>query len=285
MRFSLIAPTLNRVEEVRELLESLVAQTFTDFEVFIVDQNDDDRLGPIIEPFLPRLNITRLRSDVRQLSHARNLALPHCRGEIIAFPDDDCIYPPTVLAHVDAKFKADPSLGLLSGPAMTPGGNFGSNKWERDGGVISIRTVWTQVISFNLFITAEALARAGKFDEQLGVGATYGACEETDFAIRVIQAGAKGYYDFSLRVIHEHKPLSPSTLKRAFPYGAGMGYVLYKHRVNPRISAKFFYRPVVGAVIFLFRRNNMQARYYWETFRGRVSGYLAGMNQARAKGP
>ena len=93
MRFSLVVATLNRVDDVRVLLQSLAEQTFTDFEVLLVDQNDDDRLRPVVEKFAPRLNLTRLHSTVRNSSHARNVGLPLCRGEIIAFPDDDCIYP------------------------------------------------------------------------------------------------------------------------------------------------------------------------------------------------
>jgi len=284
MRFSLVVPTLNRVDEVRALLQSLVQQSFKDFEVFIVDQNDDDRLNRIIEAFLPRLNLTRIHSNVRKLSHARNIALLHCEGEIIAFPDDDCVYPPTVLAQVDAAFKSDATLGFLSGPALAPAGHLGSGRWQTESGPISMRTVWTSVISFNFFVAAEALARAGRFDETLGVNARFGSCEETDLAIRVLQSGAKGYYDYSLRVIHPDKALTLSSVKRAFAYGTGLGYVLRKHRVNPRIVANFLIRPAGGVVVSLLKRNMLSAHYYWQTLRGRVSGYLAGMAQARAEG-
>jgi glycosyltransferase involved in cell wall biosynthesis len=275
MRFSLVVPTLNRVQEVRELLESLQVQTIRDFEVFIVDQNEDDRLGSVIEEFSPLLNLTRIRSTVRKLSHARNAGLKHCSGQIIAVPDDDCIYPADVLAKVDAAFRADPTLALLSGPAITPEGKLSSGRWETASHTISMRTVWTSVIAFNLFISAEALRRAGQFDELLGVGAKFGSCEETDLAIRVLQDGAKGYYDYTLRVIHPDKALTLGSLKRAFAYGTGLGYVLRKHRVSLKTVANFFIRPAGGITLSLLRGNFLAMRYYWLTLKGRISGYLS----------
>jgi glycosyltransferase involved in cell wall biosynthesis len=275
MRFSLVVPTLGRVQEVRELLKSLQAQQFTDFEVFIVDQNDDDRLGRVIDEFASLLNVTRIRSAVHQLSHARNAGLAHCRGEIIAVPDDDCVYPPDVLAKVDAAFRADPSLALLSGPAITPEGKLSSGRWETASHAITMRTVWTSVIAFNLFISAAAIRRAGQFDELLGVGAKFGSCEETDLVIRILQTGGKAFYDYSLRVIHPDKALTLTSLKRAFAYGTGLGYVLRKHRVSSKIVANFFIRPAGGITVSLLRGNFLAMRYYWLTLKGRVSGYLA----------
>jgi glycosyltransferase involved in cell wall biosynthesis len=281
MRFSLVVPTLNRVNEVRALLRSLAEQSFTDFELFIVDQNEDDRLNPVVEEFSSQLNLIRIRSNVRNSSHARNAGLLRCGGDIIAFPDDDCIYPATVLAQVDAAFSSDPALALLSGPAMTPEGGLSSGRWERKSSVISMQTVWTSVIAFNLFISAVALRRAGKFDETLGVNARFGSCEETDLAIRILQTGAKGYYEYALRVIHPDKALTPASLNRAFSYGTGLGYVLRKHRVSPKIASNFFIRPAGGITLSLIRGNFLAMRYYWLTLKGRVSGYLANPAEAQ----
>lgn len=274
MRFSLVVATLNRVDDVRILLESLAAQSFSDFEVFIVDQNDDDRLGPVVDAFTPRLTLTRLRSAVRGLSHARNVGLLQCTGEIIAFPDDDCIYPVETLARVDQAFKAMSDLALLSGPAMSPEGQLGSGRWEQKSGEITMRTIWTTVIAFNLFISAAWLRRAEKFDEMLGVNAKFGSCEETDLAIRVMRAGGKGYYDFTLHVIHPDKALTKTSLKRAFSYGTGFGYVLHKHRVSPETTLKFLIRPAGGVVVSLLKGDFLAMQYYWKTLHGRVYGYL-----------
>ena len=108
----------------------------------------------------------------------------------------------------------------------------------------------------------------------LGVNAKFGSCEETDLAIRIIQAGGEGYYDFSLHVIHPDKALTKISLKRAFAYGTGLGYVLRKHKVRLKTTLKFLVRPAGGIVVSLLKGNVLAMSYYWETLRGRLSGYL-----------
>ena len=146
MRFSLIVATLGRSSEIGELLESLLAQGRDDFEVIIVDQNADDRVAPVLQPYAARLPITHLRSSIRNANHARNLGLRAARGEIVTFPDDDCLYPAGVLARVDAAFRAAPSLGVLTGPAASPEGGLGSGRWREASGAIDLTNAWTSVI-------------------------------------------------------------------------------------------------------------------------------------------
>jgi len=273
MRFSLVVATLGRTEDLRALFASLADQTIRDFEVILVDQNHDDRLVPIVVDFAGRLDIRHLRSPVRCLSHARNVGLLECRGAIVGFPDDDCLYPPGVLALVDARFAADPTLDMLTGPAQSPTGGLGSGRWAATSGPITLETVWKTVIAFNLFVRRDLLQRIGGFDDDLGVGARFGACEETDLAIRGIKAGAKGFYDTELRVVHPDKRLTPAAVARAFNYGTGTGRVLRKHDISTRIVLTFFVRPLGGVVQSLLQLRAQNALYYWRTLRGRAAGY------------
>ncbi|MFM7689914.1 MAG: glycosyltransferase family A protein, partial [Alphaproteobacteria bacterium] len=149
MRFSLIVATLGRSSEIGALLESLLAQGRDDLEVIIVDQNADDRVVPVLQPYAARLPITHLRSAIRNANHARNLGLREARGEIVTFPDDDCLYPPGVLTRVDGAFRAAPSLDVLTGPAASPEGGLGSGRWREESGAIDLANVWTSVIEFN----------------------------------------------------------------------------------------------------------------------------------------
>ncbi|HJS86566.1 MAG TPA: glycosyltransferase family A protein [Acetobacteraceae bacterium] len=274
MRFSLVIATLDRTDELAALLGSLAAQSFKDFELIIVDQNADDRLVPTLAAF-PSLRIRRLRCSVRALSLARNYGLAQCNGDLVGFPDDDCLFPPGTLTAVDAAFRADAALALLSGPAVSPDGALGSGRWSPVSGPITVATVWTRVIAFNMFIRRDTLSSVGGFDETLGVGARFGSAEETDLAIRVIQAGNKAFYDTNLHVIHPDKRMTRAAIARAFSYGTGLGRVLRKHRVATHVASQFFVRPTGGILLSLARLRPLDALYYWKTLQGRLSGYFA----------
>lgn len=274
MRFSLVTATLGRTEEFLALLNSLSLQTATDFELIVVDQNDDDRLVPILAIF-PGLNIQHLRCPVRALSLARNQGLERSTGEIVAFPDDDCVYKPETLALVDSCFAADPTLALLSGPAISNEGTLSSGRWLESGGPITLATVWTAVIAFNLFIRRDLVAAVGGFDQTLGVGARFGSAEDTDLAIRVLQVGGKGVFNPSLQVVHPDKRLTPAAVARALNYGTGLGRVLRKHRITKSVVLQFLIRPIGGMLWSLMRFRLLHARYYATTLLGRLRGYLA----------
>jgi GT2 family glycosyltransferase len=274
MLISLVVATVQRVREVEALLESLAAQDYRELEVILVDQNADDRLVYLEARFADRFCFRRLRSGVRNLSHARNLGIAVAGGAVIGFPDDDCLYPAGVLARIAGAFAADKALAVLTGPAFSPEGRPGSGRWEMRSGAIDIRNVWTSVIAFNLFVRPESLARIGGFDESFGLGARFGSGEETDLVIRVMNTGAKCYYDFDLRIIHPDKALTQVAAARAFRYGTGLGQLLRRHRVSAGTSANFFIRPAGGVVVSVLKMNLRATVYYLQTLRGRIYGFV-----------
>lgn len=275
MRFSLIVATLGRSGEIGELLESLLAQGRDDFEVIIVDQNADDRVAPVLQPYEARMRITHLRSAIRNANNARNLGLRQARGEIVTFPDDDCLYPAGVLARVDAAFDAAPSLGVLTGPAASPEGGLGSGRWREASGAIDLTNVWTSVIEFNLFLPRHLMLALGGFDERLGPGTRWGSAEGNDLVCRAMAGGAVAQYDAGLRIIHPDKRLTEVAVSRAASYGRGLGFVLRRHGVPLTVWFAFLVRPIGGALLSLARLRFHNAAYYAMSFWGRLIGGLA----------
>ena len=88
--FDLVVATVGRTDELGRLLDSLAAQDYERLRVVVVDQNDDERLAPILAG--RALQLEHVRS-VRGLSRARNAGLRLIEGDVVAFPDDDCTYP------------------------------------------------------------------------------------------------------------------------------------------------------------------------------------------------
>jgi glycosyltransferase involved in cell wall biosynthesis len=95
VKVSVLIPTYNGQKYLEETIESVLAQTFQDFEIFVVDDGSVTA-GPreICERY-PQVQYHRKENG--GVSSARNLILPLCKGEIIAFLDDDDVWFPTKL--------------------------------------------------------------------------------------------------------------------------------------------------------------------------------------------
>lgn len=272
---SLIVSTKGRVSEIGELFESLLADASAPFEVILVDQNEDGRLDALVAQYADRPTLRHLRTARAHANAGRNLGLRHARGDLVGFPDDDCIFPPGALAQVRAAFDADAQLAILTGPAAAPEGGLGSGRWNPVGGAITLANVWTSVIEFNLWLRRDLALALGGFDEAMGPGARYGSAEGNDLVCRAMAMGHAAYYEPSLRIIHPDKRLTREAVARAGRYGLGLGFALRRHAVPAGTWAPLLYRPLGGMAVSLLRGRLLHARYYWATFHGRLSGLLS----------
>jgi glycosyltransferase involved in cell wall biosynthesis len=272
---SLIVATKGRVEEIGLLFDSLLDAQKAAFEVLLVDQNGDARLEPLVARYADRFPLTHLRMARAHANAGRNLGLVHAKGDIVAFPDDDCVMPPGVLARVRLAFDSDGRLAVLTGPAAAPAGGLGSGRWNTERGPITIDNVWTSVIEFNLWLRRGVALELGGFDENMGPGAQFGSAEGNDLVCRAMAAGHLARYAPELRVVHPDKRLSRAAAARAGRYGLGLGFALRRHGAPMKLRLSFLYRPLGGAVLALAKLNLLHAWYYLATFQGRLRGMLA----------
>jgi GT2 family glycosyltransferase len=273
-QFDLVVATVDRVSELERLLVSLERQSHQGFRVLIVDQNDDDRLGPLLERSRP-FEVTRLRSAERGLSRARNNALGQLQAELVAFPDDDCVFPADLFERIGERFQDQPELDALTGRAVDEQGE-SSSSWARDAAVLTRDNLWNRAISFTIFLRASVVDRVGAFDEALGLGTNgpWSSGEEIDYLVRVLDTGAHVEYDPSLVVLHRHKALSPSALQSIGARdGASVGYILRKHSYGLPTVVRMLVRPLGGAAVSLLRRDGSRTRFHLSTLRGRLLGY------------
>jgi len=271
--FDLVVATVDRTEELDRLLDSLEAQTHRAFRVLLVDQNEDDRLGPALTRH-GSLVLERLRAP-RGLARARNAALPQLRAPLVAFPDDDCVYPSDLLERVARRFAADPELGGLTGRAASAAGR-SADTWPRDAGEVTRENLWQRSISFTIFLRAGAVATVGPFDDELGLGSgtPWSSGEETEYLVRAVDAGVRIEYDPDVVVLHDERAFSPGELRAAGAReGASVGYILRKHRYSPATVARMLARPAGGALLALARRDRARAGFHLTTLRGRLRGY------------
>ncbi|MDR7423243.1 MAG: glycosyltransferase family 2 protein [Armatimonadota bacterium] len=273
--YSLILCTLGRTRPLERFLESLAAQTYRRFELIVVDQNDDDRVAEA----LARVRLDRPVLHLRTrpgLSHARNLALSRVRGEIVAFPDDDCWYAPSLLDRVWQVFCSHPEWDGVTGMAVDERGRPSTSRWSRGSGPLTRYNCWWRAVSFTLFIRWRVVERVGHFDETLGVGAQspWGSSEEMDYILRALDAGCRIVYSPSLVVGHAHpvERRDDKAIARAYRYGMGVGRVLRVRQLPAWFRVFMAARPAAGVPLSLLRGRPDDARYHWASFRGRVQG-------------
>ncbi|MCS6289246.1 MAG: glycosyltransferase family 2 protein [Nitrospira sp.] len=279
MKVSLIVATVGRDSELHRLLTSLTAQTYTDFELIVVDQNLDDRVGNVIAPFFDRMTITHLTSS-RGVSHARNAGIHKATGDIVGFPDDDCWYPPMLLESLVARFQTTADWDGITGRIVNETNSVsGDARFDVNSGRVTLSNLWRRACAATIFFTKETVEAIGGFDEELGPGAgtPWGGAEDIDYPARAIKAGRTIFYDPQIYVFHPDLSIAAQAdeLRRAYSYGAGIGRVWMKQKFPLRIVGYYLLRPLVGACVSLVTGRWMRARYRWAAFQGRLSGVLS----------
>jgi GT2 family glycosyltransferase len=266
--FDLVVATVGRGDELARFLDSVEMQEYSQLRVILVDQNTDDRVAAVTAGREFRIEILH---SAPGLSRARNVGLAHVDADVVAFPDDDCVYAPGLLARVASRFASDAMLDGLSGRAADPDGRSAAS-WKSDGATLTSDNLWNRTISFTIFLRREVVERVGAFDEQLGLGSgePWSSGEEIDYLIRAVRGGTRIEYDPSLVVVHDVRADDAEVGARD---GASVGYLLRKHGYGPRVVTRMLVRPVGGILASLVGRDRERARYHLAALSGRIRGY------------
>ena len=89
---SVIIPTFNRAHLVGQAIDSVLQQTYTDYEVLVVDDGSTDGTGAVVEAYGDRVRCVRTANG--GIGRARNIGAHHARGDLLTFLDsDDLLYP------------------------------------------------------------------------------------------------------------------------------------------------------------------------------------------------
>ena len=120
-RFTVIIPAYHRQEFLDEAVNSVLSQSFRDFELFVMD---DHSPTPLVVPPDPRITLIRADANAGK-SAGINRALERAQGEYVAFLDDDDVWCPHRLAHANKAHQLGP-IAVCQQVAMKGGNCSGS---------------------------------------------------------------------------------------------------------------------------------------------------------------
>ncbi len=113
--FSVIICSYNRAKLLSRALDSLILQSFKDFEVIIVDDGSTDNTFNVVKNYRNRLNIRYIFQANMGLPEARNTGCCSAEGKYITFLDSDDEYKSNHLQHRNDLLMQNPQVDLLHG--------------------------------------------------------------------------------------------------------------------------------------------------------------------------
>ena len=192
---SVIIPVFNAASFIRGALESVFAQSFTDYEVILINDGSSDtvQLEKAIQPYASR--IVYLTQENRGPSAARNTGIRQARGAWLAFLDGDDTWLPNYLAEQLRFLTDDPSLDMVYCDARLEGDTNLEGKTFMQvcpsSGAVTFESLLfekTQVITSGTVVRTLNVTMAGLFDKEIHCS------EDHDLWLRVVHTGGKIAY-------------------------------------------------------------------------------------------
>ncbi|MFA4054201.1 MAG: glycosyltransferase [Duncaniella muris] len=189
MRFSVIVPVYNRIDEVRDLLESLSRQTLKNFEVVIVEDGSTDRCQAEAES-VENLRVRYFYKENEGRSIARNYGMERAAGDYFIFFDSDCVIPEDYFAVLSRELDAKP-VDCFGGPDSAHSSftstqkaiNFAMTSFLTTGGIRGGKMSLEKFVprTFNMGFSRRVYERVGGFREMFS--------EDIDMSTRIRNAG------------------------------------------------------------------------------------------------
>ncbi len=220
MMISVVIPTYNREQTLRETLADLIEQNYPNFEVLVIDQTHihESETQVYLEQLANSNQIRWFRVNWANLPGARNYAVRRAVGDIVLFIDDDVELPKGFLTAHASNYLAKPDVGCVAGRVFDrmklgdSGGDLAIDYLPpeaMDAGIAwyfidLVHTVKPQQVlsarGCNMSFRKQVFTEHGlSFDERFAGSAVR---EESDFCLKLRSTGLKIWYDPNAYLVH-----------------------------------------------------------------------------------
>lgn len=198
---SVVIPAYNSSRFIVAAVESVLAQTYSAFEIIVVNDGSPDtlELEAALRPYSPHLRY--LKQENRGPSAARNLGVREATGRYVAFLDSDDVWLPHHLADQMRYLEAG-ELGLVySNNSQIDDEGYAQNAFDRvpQDGPVTLESLLAERCTINtssVVVLRQALLNAGLFDEAMR------RCEDFDLWLRLAANGVRMAYDPGIQIQH-----------------------------------------------------------------------------------
>ncbi len=184
--FSIIIPSYNRAHSIKKAIESILTQTFQDFEILVIDDASTDNTEEVVSSiFDNRIKYIKNTSN-KERCISRNIGIEKSIGEYICFLDSDDYHLPEHLQNIYEEIQK----------LNEPKGFFFVNAWNETADGIRTERTCPDFIDYNPFsyflkytvnpqrwAVNKSVLRANLFDPEIVI------CEDMDVSLRIAAAG------------------------------------------------------------------------------------------------
>ena len=222
-----------------QCLAALSAQTYRNFEVIVLPDDNSQLPTPNSQLLTPNLRLTTLPTGKVRPAEKRNLGIEAAKGEVVAFIDDDA-YPDAHWLEYAVKYFGDATIGAVGGPGVTPaddpylarvGGRVydsflvsGNYRYRYKAG--GVRRDVDDYPSCNLLVRTELLRQIGGYRTDFWPG------EDTLLCKDIIDSGRRIVYDPWVIVHHHRRALFGPHLRQLGRYAFHRGYFVKRFPSN-----------------------------------------------------
>ncbi len=185
---SVIIPTFNNGRYLGQAVESVLAQTYTDYEIVVVDDGSTDDTLQSLQPYIDKMKY--IYQDNQGVSVAQNIGAHHARGKYLVFSGaDDCLLPNQLAVQIKA-FEERPDIGLVA---------CGYHYVDQSLQLIQESRPWIQcptitlesVVLGGIAPPVAIMLRREWFEKVEGFDTELAYCEDSDLWTRLALAGCK----------------------------------------------------------------------------------------------
>lgn len=274
VKVSVIIPAYNGDRYLAEAIDSVLQQTYQDYEIIVVDDGSTDHTAQVAQQYGKAVRyLTQANQGV---AASRNLGLAAALGDYIAFLDQDDILLPHKLSSQAAMLDQDPDLGIVNSGWQIYRGNSISDQQDRAEAAVKPWEQIPQLTSADLIIwkpvfLGAMLFRRNWLERVGGFNTSLEQTPDVDLVMRLAKIGCPAAWVEQITVKY-----------RQHETNASKNALLQAQELN-QITANFFTESNLTPAIKTVEAQSRYQSLIWSAWRLHQTGYLAEMRDYLSK--